>query len=109
MDFGYVPKNTTMSHSITLTVGELKLDGEVSVSDKGTKYFKYGNVNYNFPIQGKVDSEGFKLKGSDMSSFTVVVKGSASFDKTWIGYKTSVTYAGQSNLTALSFDFVSSF
>ncbi|KAI6212753.1 hypothetical protein M3Y94_00066200 [Aphelenchoides besseyi] len=105
MDFGYVPKNTTMSHSITLTVGGLKLDGEVSVSDKGSKYFMIDFVGYPYPIQGKVDNEGIKLKGNDKSSFTVVVKGSASFDKTWIGYKTSVEYSGQSNLTALSFDF----
>ncbi|KAI6237904.1 hypothetical protein M3Y95_00313700 [Aphelenchoides besseyi] len=68
-----------------------------------------GDVNYNFSIQGKASGEGFKLKGNGKSSFTVVVKGSASFDKTWIGYKTSVEYSGQSNLTALSFDFVSSF
>ncbi|KAI6212762.1 hypothetical protein M3Y94_00067100 [Aphelenchoides besseyi] len=105
MDFGYVPKNTTMSYTIILKVGGRTMDGTVNVDAKGTKYFKYGDVNYNFSIQGKASGEGFKLKGNGKSSFTVVVKGSASFDKTWIGYKTSVEYSGQSNLTALSFDF----
>ncbi|KAI6212835.1 hypothetical protein M3Y94_00076000 [Aphelenchoides besseyi] len=112
MDFGYVPKNTTMSYSITLTVGGLKLDGDVSVTDKGSKYFATElfftelHGNFKFPIQGKVDNEGIQLKGSDMSGFTLVVKGSASFDKTWIGYKTSVEYSGKSSLTMLSFDFI---
>ncbi|KAI6212508.1 hypothetical protein M3Y94_00034100 [Aphelenchoides besseyi] len=105
MDFGYVQDNKTMSHSITLSVGGLKLDGDVIVTDKGSKYFATGGVNYNFSIQGKVDGKGIKLKGHGQSGFTLVVKGSASFDKTWIGYKTSVEYSGKSSLTALSFEF----
>ncbi|KAI6237491.1 hypothetical protein M3Y95_00270700 [Aphelenchoides besseyi] len=69
----------------------------------------FGAVNYFYPIEGQVDGEGVKLKGKDDSDFKQVVKGSASFDKTWIGYKTSVEYMGKANLTALSFEFVSSF
>ncbi|KAI6237782.1 hypothetical protein M3Y95_00301200 [Aphelenchoides besseyi] len=65
-----------------------------------------GDVTYKFPIEGKASGEGFKLKGNRKSDYEQVVKGSVSFDKTWIGYKTSVTYEGQSNLTVLSFDFI---
>ncbi|KAI6206388.1 hypothetical protein M3Y94_00904700 [Aphelenchoides besseyi] len=65
-----------------------------------------GLVGYLYPIEGKVDGDGIKLKGSGMSDYKLLVKGSASFDKTWIGYKTSVTYEGQANLTALKFDFL---
>ncbi|KAI6218589.1 hypothetical protein M3Y95_01158800 [Aphelenchoides besseyi] len=76
-------------------------------ADSGDCFAEEGNggVNYNFSIQGKVDGKGIKLKGHGQSGFTLVVKGSASFDKTWIGYKTSVEYSGKSSLTALSFEF----
>ncbi|KAI6206537.1 hypothetical protein M3Y94_00923400 [Aphelenchoides besseyi] len=77
----------------------------VNVNADKSKYFKYGAVNYFFPIEGEVDGEGIKLKDNGMSDYKLVVKGSASFDKTWIGYKTSVTYEGHANLTALKFDF----
>ncbi|KAI6237613.1 hypothetical protein M3Y95_00283800 [Aphelenchoides besseyi] len=63
-------------------------------------------VNYYYPIEGKASGEGVKLKGKDDSDFKQVVKGSASFDKTWIGYKTSVEYMGKANLTALDLKFV---
>ncbi|KAI6196086.1 hypothetical protein M3Y94_01067000 [Aphelenchoides besseyi] len=105
INFGFFPKNTTTIQTISLTLGGLKLSGDVNVNANGTKYFANGAVNYYYPIDGKVDGEGFKLKGHGQSDFTLVVKGSASFDKTWIGYKTSVTYEGQSSLTALSFEF----
>ncbi|KAI6213117.1 hypothetical protein M3Y94_00112400 [Aphelenchoides besseyi] len=106
MDFGHFPKNVTVNQVITLKVGGRSMEGTVSVDDRGSKHFAIGAVNYFYPIEGQVDGEGVKLKGKDDSDFKQVVKGSASFDKTWIGYKTSVEYMGKANLTALSFEFV---
>ncbi|KAI6213040.1 hypothetical protein M3Y94_00102400 [Aphelenchoides besseyi] len=90
MDFGSFPKNVTVNQVITLKVGGRSMTGTVIVNQLGSKHFL----------------TGVKLKGKDDSDFKQVVKGSASFDKTWIGYKTSVEYMGKANLTALSFEFL---
>ncbi|KAI6237638.1 hypothetical protein M3Y95_00286500 [Aphelenchoides besseyi] len=74
----------------------------------GDCFAQQGNLygNFKFPIEGKASGESVKLKGKDDSDFKQVVKGSASFDKTWIGYKTSVEYMGKANLTALDLKFL---
>ncbi|KAI6186416.1 hypothetical protein M3Y98_00130400 [Aphelenchoides besseyi] len=90
MEFGYIAENKTLFQMITLGVGEISLGG-------GIMYF--------YPIYGKVDGEGIKLKGKDDSDFIQVVKGAPNFEKTWIGYTTTVKYLGKTNLTALNFQF----
>ncbi|KAI6185561.1 hypothetical protein M3Y98_00037300 [Aphelenchoides besseyi] len=74
-------------------------------TDYGKKLEMAGSSNYFYPVHGKVDSNGFKLKGYGMSDFAQVFKGAPNFEKTWIGYKTSVEYLDKSNLTSLTFRF----
>ncbi|KAI6186413.1 hypothetical protein M3Y98_00130100 [Aphelenchoides besseyi] len=105
MEFGYIAENKTLFQMITLGVGEISLGGDFSVNANGTKYFATGGIMYFYPIYGKVDGEGIKLKGKDDSDFIQVVKGAPNFEKTWIGYTTTVKYLGKTNLTALNFQF----
>ncbi|KAI6171789.1 hypothetical protein M3Y98_00901300 [Aphelenchoides besseyi] len=54
-------------------------------------------------MQGELNGEGFKLKGEGDSDFIQVVEGAPDFEKTWIGYTTTVKYLGYANLTTLNF------
>ncbi|KAI6186558.1 hypothetical protein M3Y98_00145800 [Aphelenchoides besseyi] len=95
MDYG--SKIGVIGQGIRLTVGGLSMTGTASVDEGGNIYY--------YPIQGKVDGDGFMLKSSSKPDFVQVAKGAPNFEKTWIGYKTSVEYLGKSNLTALTFRF----
>ncbi|KAI6186572.1 hypothetical protein M3Y98_00147200 [Aphelenchoides besseyi] len=103
MDYG--KKLEMAAKWISLTVGGLSMTGTAGVDELGSKYFVTGGNIYYYPIQGKVDGDGFMLKSSSKPDFVQVAKGAPNFEKTWIGYKTSVEYLGKSNLTALTFRF----
>ncbi|KAI6185469.1 hypothetical protein M3Y98_00026800 [Aphelenchoides besseyi] len=103
MDYG--SRIGVIGQGIRLTVGGLLMTGTASVDEGGSKHFAIGSSNYFYPVHGKVDSNGFKLKGYGMSDFAQVVEKAPNFEKTWIGYKTSVEYLGNSNLTSLTFRF----
>ncbi|KAI6179071.1 hypothetical protein M3Y98_00570800 [Aphelenchoides besseyi] len=81
------------------------MSGTAIVNELGSKYFATGGIMYFYPICGKADGEGIKLKSDGKPDFTQAVKGAPNFEKTWIGYTTTVKYLGHANLTALNFQF----
>ncbi|KAI6179090.1 hypothetical protein M3Y98_00572900 [Aphelenchoides besseyi] len=81
------------------------MSGTAIVNELGSKYFATGVIMYFYPICGKADGEGIKLKSDGKPDFTQAVKGAPNFEKTWIGYTTTVKYLGHANLTALNFQF----
>ncbi|KAI6178955.1 hypothetical protein M3Y98_00557700 [Aphelenchoides besseyi] len=102
MEFGYIAENTTVNQD-NFNRCRLSMIETASFNNLGSQHFASDRVNYYYPMQGELNGEGFKLKGEGDSDFIQVVEGAPDFEKTWIGYITTVKYLGYANLTTLNF------